>query len=152
MQRSSEYQYKNTADGFYQIMYKSKGTFKVQELYKGASMFAASYGLYTVFEFMLYETFLAAITNFTKNKHSIATENDEIVSHHSKERNMFHVVLSAFSAGALSAVILNPFEYWLAIAQNSKTKSLKQVIMSTPNIRSLWKGVHFTIANYGFTS
>lgn len=152
MQRSSEFIYRNTTDGFYQILDWSRGSFKVQELYKGASMYAVLYGLYTVSEFMIYETLLAAITNYTRNRRNISTEHNEISEHHAKERNMFHVVISAFSAGALSAVMLNPLGYLLLVTQNSKSKSVGQVIKTIPNFRSLWKGVHFTVANYGFTA
>ena len=117
------------------------------EMYKGAGIFTISFGLYTVFEFMFYETILAGITNFTRRGNILHQEEEEEIEslNHSKKRNLLHVLFSSFMAGAISATILNPFEYWLARAQNSKGKSVREVILETKNIRSLWKGAQYSI-------
>ncbi|CAI2370474.1 unnamed protein product [Moneuplotes crassus] len=149
MQRSSVYNYKNTTDGFYQIFKEQKGGL-ISSLYKGAGIFTFSFGLYTVFEFMFYETILAAITKYTKGEEQESSEGLED-SHHAKKRNLFHILISSFIAGGLSATLLNPFEYWLARAQNSE-KSVRQIIWETKSIRSLWRGAHFSIVYYACTA
>lgn len=75
MQRRSKFQYKNTSDGFYQILYESKGFLKIKELYRGLSMYAVTYWISSALEFMIYETILAAITNYCKIKSDISPEN-----------------------------------------------------------------------------
>lgn len=112
--------------------------------------------MYTILEFTFYETILAAIVNYSKTQ-SITHHGEgavEIIDEHAhaRQRNMAHVMLSAFLAGGISAVILNPLEYLLAHTQNSKNKSILEIIKSTPNIRGLWKGVHFSTMHYGCTA
>ena len=155
MQRDSHYNYKNTTDGLYQIYNKSRKTSLFSELYRGAGVFSLSYGMYTVFEFMLYETILAGITNYSKTKsfgHQKDSDDEIHIENHSKKRNIWHVLISSFIAGGLAATIWNPLEYWLAIAQNSKGKSIREIILSTPNIRSWWKGAHFSIMYYALNA
>lgn len=144
MQRASNYSYKNTTDGFYQIFKEQKGGF-ISSMYRGAGIFTFSFGLYTVLEFMFYETILAAITRYTKGETAEESMDD---STHSKKRSLTHVLISSFAAGGLAATLLNPFEYWLAIAQNTKDKTVRQVIMETKSFRSLWKGAHYSIIYY----
>ena len=107
MQRSNHYNYKNTTDGFYQIFKKSRKTGLISELYRGAGMFSFSFGMYTVFEFMFYETFLAGITNFSKYRSfsQHGGNSEQMRENHSKERNLWHVLVSSFMAGGLSAII-----------------------------------------------
>mmetsp|Transcript_6973 Transcript_6973/g.6153 ORF Transcript_6973/g.6153 Transcript_6973/m.6153 type:complete len:177 (-) Transcript_6973:3-533(-) len=154
MQRDSHYNYKNTSDGFFQIFKEGKKSGVISELYKGAGIFTFSFGIYTVLEFMFYETILAGITNYSKT-HSLHHKNDDSnndLDLHSKKRNLWHVLISSFIAGGVAATLLNPLEYWLAIAQNSKGKSVKDIILATPNFKSLWKGAHYSILYYALNA
>lgn len=146
MQRSGDYKYRNVSDGFYQIFQEKSNGSKIYNFYRGAGIFSVAFGLYTVFEFTFYETILAAVTNYYKTRNALINphlEHDETSG--AKERNLYHVVFSAFCAGALSAVIVNPFEYLLAMTQNTKGKSVMEVIKSTPSLKTLWRGTHFSI-------
>lgn len=154
MQRSGEYKYKNVTDAFYQIGSEKADGYRISNFYRGCGIFALVYGMYTILEFTIYETLLAALTNYTKHKDPLYHNKveDSVSTSHAKERKLSHIIVCSFTSGAVSALFLNPFELLLAHTQTTKEKSLRQIIKGIPNIASLWKGVHFSMTYYGLTA
>jgi hypothetical protein len=151
MQRSENYHYKNTTDGLYQIFKSKSESYKIFDYYKGAGIYTLSYGLFTILEFTFYETILVTITNWSKRKGYTSEQYNSELSH-AKQRNLLHVIISSFLSGALSAIIVNPLELTVWAYQNSKGKSITQVIKGFKSIRALWQGVHFSILYFGTTT
>lgn len=157
MQVVGEYKYRNIVDAFYKIRKESTSKWKIQNFFRGLSLYSLTFITFTTLEFSIYETLMMYLSERQKPKvqnHNLGlaqvTHEDESngLFEHKEDKQVSHILIASAIAGAIGGLVTNPLEFLVVNKQaNSKIK-VKQMFKNHSMYDIIFKGSLFRTAYY----